>query len=170
MMDLIEALKHPEYVHVLLNPVPVYALSMGILALALGFLLRSRQAQIVGLIIVIISCASAWPVAYFGHQAHEHLEDALNDEAKTWVDHHSDRADRGVYGLYLTALLGLAALLVPARFAKSAKVLPVLTLVAAIGALGLAGWISHAGGQIRHSEFRQGPPPAADDTGSHGHH
>ena len=36
----------PEYVHVLLNPLPVYGLGMGVLALCAGLLARSRQVQL----------------------------------------------------------------------------------------------------------------------------
>jgi hypothetical protein len=31
----------------------------------------------------------------------------------------------------------------------------------ALVALGFGGWIAHAGGQIRHTEFRAGKPPTA---------
>ena len=36
----------PEYVHVLLNPLPVYGLAIGVLALCAGLLARSRQLQL----------------------------------------------------------------------------------------------------------------------------
>ncbi len=38
---------HPDYLHVLLNPIPVYGLAMGIIALLVAFALRSRPARVV---------------------------------------------------------------------------------------------------------------------------
>lgn len=38
--------------------------------------------------------------------------------------------------------------------ARQAQAALVATLLCAV----VAGWISHAGGQVRHSEFRMGPP------------
>ena len=172
MKEMIETLKHPEYVHVLLNPLPVYALSMGILAMLLAFFLRSKQAQIVGLTIVVLSCASAWPVVYFGREAEHHLQDSLNEESKAWLEQHMKRGETGAYGFYATALLGIAALAARAKFVRTKNTLVALTLAGALVSFGLAGWISHAGGQVRHSEFRQGPAPQAEqgkEKGGHQH-
>jgi hypothetical protein len=39
----------PEYIHVLLNPLPVYGLSIGVLTLAVALFARSRAAKGVAL-------------------------------------------------------------------------------------------------------------------------
>jgi len=44
-----EHLSSPEYLHVLLNPLPVYGLAMGLIGLIVAFFLKSRPAQIVAL-------------------------------------------------------------------------------------------------------------------------
>ncbi len=54
MIDVIlRDLRQPEYIHVLINPLPVYGLAMGLLGLIVAFFLRSRPAQIATLIIVL---------------------------------------------------------------------------------------------------------------------
>ena len=60
---------------------------------------------------------------------------------------------------YLIALLAVLAIVVPWKFPKAKYQLLAVTLVAALCALASGGWIAHAGGQVRHSEFREGPPP-----------
>jgi hypothetical protein len=65
-----DALSQPEYVHVLLNPLPVYGLATGVLGLVLAMALRSRTAQVVALIIILICAASAWPVYQYGEGAY----------------------------------------------------------------------------------------------------
>ena len=61
MIDaLMRDLRQPEYIHVLLNPLPVYGLLTGWIALLMAILLRSRSAKIAALSIVFISAISAW--------------------------------------------------------------------------------------------------------------
>ena len=55
-----------EYIHILINPLPIYGLAIGWIGLVIAFFLRSRPAQIAALILVLISAASAWPANEFG--------------------------------------------------------------------------------------------------------
>jgi len=53
---------------VLLNPLPIYGLAAGVLALVVGLAMRSRSAQVTALV-VILSCAlSAWLVYQYGER------------------------------------------------------------------------------------------------------
>ena len=73
MTDL-DLLKKPEYLHVLLNHLPIYGSMLGALALAISLVLRSRAAQMTALILTLIAAASAtqsfgpdrWPTRRFG--------------------------------------------------------------------------------------------------------
>lgn len=152
----------PEYVHVLLNPLPVYGLAMGALALAAALLARSMAARNIALFGIILCAASAWPVLYFGQHGFNHLYPQLDTESQQWLEAHMERAERFVYVFYLTALLGAGALLTRKKFAKANPVLTWLTLAAAIVSLGVGGWISRAGGEVSHSEFRSGEAPAQE--------
>ena len=67
MIDgFLRGLRQPEYVHVLLNPLPVYGLLISWIALIVALISKSRRALIVTLILVFISSISAWPVYEFG--------------------------------------------------------------------------------------------------------
>ena len=152
-------LRQPEYVHVLLNPLPVYATAMGVLALAVALLLRSRPAQVVGLIVVITGCLSAWPVIYYGHRGYDRVYSMSNHDAQQWLDLHQDRAEDFQYVFYGTAALAAVTLVGLWKFPRVAIRLAWVTLRATLLSVGAGGWIGHAGGQVRHSEFRDGPPP-----------
>ena len=66
MIDgFLRGLRQPEYVHVLLNPLPVYGLLISWIALIVALISKSRRALIVTLILVFISSISAWPVYEF---------------------------------------------------------------------------------------------------------
>ena len=169
MKDLFELLGHPDYLHVILNPIPGYCLIMAVGGLALGMLRKNRGAELIALWGIVFSCAMAWPASYFGHKGYERLHDSLTEEGVQWANVHAHRASKLVYVFYGTALLSLASILLPKKYPKAMKPLAVLTLVAAMGSLGAAGFIAKAGGQIRHSEFRTGPAPAAPDhSAEHG--
>ncbi len=158
----------PEYVHVLINPMPVYGMAMGVLALGAALLLRNKTAQTIGIGLVIIAAASAWPVVHFGQNAYKTIRGLADDAGQDALDEHMTRADKLVPIFYATALLGLAALVAAKKFPKAATPLAAATLAAAVASLGAGGWISKAGGQIRHSEFRHAGMP--HDTGQPHHH
>ncbi len=157
--EVLSTLKQPEYVHVLLNPLPVYGMVCGILGLVAALFLKSRPAQIVGLLLVVFACASVWPVISFGHQGYDRVYSMSNTEGQQWLDVHEHRAEQGQWVFYITGLLALTALVAPWKFPRSATPLAVAVLIASLAALKTGAWISKAGGRIRHPEFRNGPPP-----------
>jgi hypothetical protein len=57
-MSELDLLQKPEYIHVLLNHVPIYGTILGALALAISLVLRSRAAQITALIITLVAGAA----------------------------------------------------------------------------------------------------------------
>ncbi len=159
MNDFIQTLKQPEYIHILLNPLPVYATAMGIVGLLIALLLRSRAAYGVALGIVLIGCLSIWPVMEYGDRAADRVKAMSNADGQKWLHEHDKRADVAPWVFYPTGALAVAAIIALWKFPKPARWLTLLALVGAITGLGVGGWISQAGGKIRHTEFRNGPPP-----------
>ena len=149
----------PEHVHVLLNPMPVYGMMIGVLALAAGLLARSCPAKVLALSIVVVAGASAWPAHYFGENAYQNVRKISDEQGQQWLDEHMGRAEKFLFLFYGTALLGIAGVVSQKKFPKAATPLAVVTLIAGIACAGLGGWISRAGGHIRHSEFRHGAAP-----------
>lgn len=170
LQQLLQHLRQPEYVHVLLNPLPVYATAGGLLALVGASLWRSRPAQVAALVVVLFGCGAVWPVIHYGQAGYDRVLAMSNADAQQWLKVHMERAERFAPVFYVTALLALAAIALPWKFPKSATPLAWATLVAASGVLGVGGWISHAGGQVRHSEFRGDPPPVTQEDHHEHHH
>lgn len=154
----------PEYVHVLLNPLPTYGLGLGILVFGAALLARSKPARAIGLAVIVVSSASVWPVTHYGENAYKRIREKADEPGQHWLDEHMERAGKASYVFYGTALLGIAALLSQKKFPKAGLSLTILTLVASGVSLGLGIWISKAGGQIRHPEFR-GAAGAQPPTG-----
>lgn len=159
----------PEYIHVLLNPIPGYGMVMGIFALGTALVVRNRTAQTIGLCIVIVSSAAVWPTMHFGTNAYKNIRGAADDAGQDALDEHMDRAQKAAVIFYATALLGIGALTTRRKFPKAATPLASVTLVFGLACLGAAGWIAKAGGQIRHPEFRaMSSASTKDSKESHG--
>ena len=156
---LLRDLRQPEYIHVLLNPLPVYGLLTGWVGLIIALFLRSRRAQIATLAVVLISAASAWPVYELGQQAYDRVLSMADEDGKAWLDEHRHRGEQLVYIFYALALLSAVAIAVPMKWPKFS--VPLVLAVILLGAIsiGMGTYIAQAGGKIRHREFRNVPPP-----------
>src|SRR2546423_5709160 len=166
MIDaILRDLRQPEYIHVLINRLPVYGLAMGLIALIVAFFLKSRPAQIVALIVIFICSASSWPVYEFGEQAYDRVLSMTDDPGHAWLDEHQDRAEDLIWFFYGLALLSAVALVAPRKWPRSATPLVLSVILLSAVTLGFGGYIAYAGGKIRHREFRNVPPPPrkADD-------
>jgi hypothetical protein len=153
MFDL---LKRPEYVHVLINPLPIYGLAMGTVALGAALLMRSRPAQILALWLVFLSALSAGPAFLSGHQAYHQVYVLADADGQVWLDHHMHRAEKLIYMFCVLAAATGSALVVPRKKPKAATPLAAIIVVLSVGTLAVGALIAHPGGKIRHSEFRVG--------------
>jgi hypothetical protein len=160
----------PEYLHVLINPLPVYGLAIAALVLASGLFARKPPIRVTGLVLVFLCAASAWPVLIYGQHGYNHLHDQLDTESLQWLDAHMARAEKFIYAFYATAAVAMAALLLQRKFPKSIVPLSTAALPLAITSIGLGAWISRAGGQIAHSEFRtEASAPTESNSPAHNH-
>src|SRR5437868_2555198 len=160
MIDaLLRDFRQPEYLHVLINPLPVYGLAMGLLGLVIAFFMKSRPAQIVALIIILISAASALPVYLLGEQAYDRVLSMSDEAGHAWLNEHQDRGEDLIWFFYASAILAAVALFAPRKWPRSARPLVIAVILLSIVTLGCGGYIAYAGGKIRHREFRNVPPP-----------
>jgi hypothetical protein len=160
MIDiLLRDLRQPEYIHVLINPLPIYGLAMGWIGLIIALFLNSRCAQIAMLVLVLISSASAWPVYEFGEQAYDRVLTMADDDGRAWLDEHRDRAENLIWIFYALAVLSAIATAAPIKWPKSSVPLVIAVILVGAMTLGTGGYIAYAGGRIRHREFRNEPAP-----------
>lgn len=157
------ALRQHEYLHVLLHPMLAYGLLMGVMALMIALFLRQRSAEITGLILVAVASLCIWPVVYFGETSYDgtygliSMTDDL--DGTVWLKEHKTRAEQVEWIFYAVASLAVVALALPPFLPRTSKWLVVATLIGALIAIAAGGWVSYAGGRVKHKEFRYGPPP-----------
>lgn len=163
MIDtILRDLQQPEYLHVLLNPLPVYGLMIALFGLIAATYLRSRGGQLAGLVLIFATALSIWPVVYHGDQAYDRVLSMADNDGQAWLKAHVHRADQLVYFYYALALVSAAAIFAPKKWPRTARPLVWLTMLLAIVSLGAGVYIAYAGGKIRHREFRTVPPPQTE--------
>src|SRR6266403_4591524 len=152
-------LSDPEYVHVLINPLPVYGLSIAVLALALALFLRTQRLTIAALVLVFVCSLSAWPTYNYGEAAYDRIKAMSDPAGEQWLDEHMARGMKMIWMFYVLA--GVAALSVVGivKWPRLSLAVTVGTLAWGAATLGAGGYIAYAGGHVRHKEFRFEPPP-----------
>jgi hypothetical protein len=156
---LVRDLRQPEYIHVLLNPLPVYGLLVGWVGLVISLALRSRRAQIATLSLVLISSISAWPVYEFGQQGYDRVLSMTDEAGEAWLDEHKERGEDFIWLFYVLATLSAFAIAAPIKWPKSSMPLAVVVILLGAITFGSGAYIAYAGGRVRHREFRNEPPP-----------
>src|SRR5262245_26017795 len=156
---ILRDLHQPEYIHVLLNPLPVNGLAVALIGLVVAICFRSRAARVVALVVVFISAAAAWPVYEYGEQAYDRVLAMADNEGQAWLISHKHRAEDLIWLFYALAILSAIALIAPVRWPVLSIWLAVAVLALGAIVLGSGGYIAYAGGRIRHREFRNESPP-----------
>jgi hypothetical protein len=159
---ILRNLQQPEYLHVLLNPIPVYGLAIALFGLIAATYLRSRGGQLTALVLIFASALSVWPVVYHGDRAFDRVLSMADDDGQAWLKAHEHRADELIFVYYALALVSACAIFVPKKWPKAAQPLVIATMLLAVASLGAGSYIAYAGGKIRHREFRNGPPPKTE--------
>jgi len=157
--SLLRDLRQPEYVHVLLNPLPVYGLLTGLIGVVIAVILKSRRAQIATLTLVLISSASAWPVYEFGQQGYDRVLSMTDEAGEAWLDEHKERGENLIWIFYALAALSAVAIAAPIKWPTSSIPLALAVILLGTVTLGSGAYIAYAGGRIRHREFRNESPP-----------
>ena len=147
-------LKQPEYIHVLLNHLPLTGLVAALLALLAAMVWRNRFGMRIGLGLVGLMAFSAWPASEYGEKGYDRVY-AMSDEAgQAALKEHAELAKRWVglyYAVSAVAWLGLAfSWKWPKGLLTVALVVFLLSGLCLIKGLQIAG----EGGEIRHKEFR----------------
>ena len=159
LATLSQDLSQPEYIHVLLNPLPIYGLAIAVIGLIIAIIQRSRPAQVATLTLVLFSGAIAWPVVHYGEEGYDRVLSMADDQGQAWLKVHEHRADTLAWSFYALAGLAAVAILAPMKWPKTATTLSIVTFVVSLAVLGMGGYIAYAGGKIRHREFRNSPAP-----------
>jgi len=165
MGRLSSLLTQPEYVHVAINHFPLIGLLVALLALASGLITRNRPVLLTGLGLVAATAISVWPVYSYGEAGFDRVLSMSDEAGEAFLKYHAELAHRWAFLYYLTA--GVAAIGLGVSWKWPRALIPAGLVVLVLGLASLCAGlvIAHAGGEVRHREFRSGPPPASKAGG-----
>jgi hypothetical protein len=158
----LQGLREPEYVHVLLNHLPLVGLFAALLCLLTGLVSRSRTALFLGLGLVSLFALAAWPVAEYGEQGYDRVLSMADDEGQAYLSRHRELADKWIWLYYVTAGAGALAMVAGWKWPKTLWAASLGIALSCSASLVAGGFIADCGGRVRHREFRHGPPPKSE--------
>ncbi len=159
MQGLSSLLNRPEYVHAATNHFPLVGLFVAMLVLVIALVARNRGATYIGLGLVALLALSVWPVYHYGQAGYDRVLSMTDEAGAAFLDHHKELGERWVFLYFVTAGVAALGLLLGFKWPRLLPWFCSATLLLGLGSLAAGVVIAQAGGEIRHREFRNGPPP-----------
>ena len=152
---MLKLLQQPEYVHVLINHLPLTGLFAALVCLIGALITRNRTAIYVGMARVSLFAVSAWPVSEYGEDGYDRVYSMADDAGGAYLKQHKELAGRWTWLFYVTAAVALAGMAVGWKWPKC--LWPTASAVAplTVGSLVAGAVIADYGGKVRHPEFRR---------------
>ena len=152
-------------IHLALNHLPIFLISMSLVALAFGFVFKKDASILAALAMQVISGISAILVYFTGRSAQgllletygpENFHPDLIKEYAEYIGKHEEIAEQACYFLWANGVIALIFFVILFKrqdFARSIKIL-LLPAISAIAAVGMAANAGYRGGHISHPEIR----------------
>ena len=155
--------------HMLLNHLPMVGIIVGTLILAAGFMLKDQPAiKMTALGVFVFAALMAIP-SYLTGEGAEEVAENLPGVTESFIENHEDLGK--IFLILAEALGGLSLItLIALRFKnKFTPILFGMILLIAAGTSIFAKQVGTSGGQVRHTEIRNGNAPASETgTGQNG--
>ncbi len=165
MEALRNLLNRPEYVHAAINHFPLIGLLVALALLTTALILRHRLMTLTGLAFVCLMALSVWPVYAFGESGYDRVLSMADEQGEAFLKYHAALAHRWVFLYYATAGIAGLSFALSWRWPRSAFAGGVVAVLCGSASLIAGILIAQAGGEVRHREFRSGPPPhVAEET------
>ena len=143
------------HIHLIVNHVPIVGSLFALILLAAGLLRKNDTLTQAGLVAVLAAGLLCLPAQLTGEGAAKIVQD-MPRVSRALIQDHEAAAELGFWVLESAAALALFSLLLLKSASPKARLLALLTLVAAVLSFGLLARAGYLGGQIRHTEIRDG--------------
>lgn len=152
------------HLHLLLNHIPVLGAAFATLLLVFAMLKKSDDLKKVSLGAFVIAALIAIPVYLTGEPAEEIVE-KLPGVSEAIIGRHEDAA---LVALIILSVLGVVAIAGLVFFRGNRRIpfwYSSVALLLSLVASGAMAWTANLGGQVRHSEIRNGAASAPQSGG-----
>lgn len=141
-------------IHLALNHVPLFFSIVGGLILLYGFIKKQDQIKYLSLYFMIIAGLFTVPVYLTGEGTEEAVEQ-LPGVSEGLIESHEEMAKIGLIIIIITSIIALITLILKKKTSLLKPAL-LLCIVLSFASFGVMAQTAHLGGQIRHSEIRNG--------------
>ena len=150
--------------HLALTHVPVILSFVGLILLIVAFIIKNTMLVKTSYVLLLVAGVAALPVFFSGEGAEEAIE-KLPGVSDAVIERHEEVAKWAMISIAVAGLSALAALF-SFRVLVASRVFKMLVLLLAVTSGGLMAQTAHLGGQIRHTEIRNGVAlQNSNDTG-----
>ena len=143
------------HIHLIVNHAPIMGSLFAAVLLGVGLLRKDATLTKAGLVAVLVAGLLCLPAQLTGEGAAEIIKDQPR-VSRALISNHAAAAELGFWVLEGAAALGLFSLLLLKNNSPKARLLSLLTLLVALVSFGLLARAGNLGGQIRHTEIREG--------------
>ncbi|MBL7741087.1 MAG: hypothetical protein JNK14_17830 [Chitinophagaceae bacterium] len=143
------------HLHLLLNHFPIIGTLIGSGLLVWGVTRKQNTIKMAAALILAVMAIVAIPVYLTGEPAEESVEN-LPGISESLIELHEEAAVIAIWLMSITGLASLVALLFAWQKRKATGTVFILVLVLSVFAFGTMARTGYYGGQIRHTEIRDG--------------
>lgn len=143
------------HIHLIFNHAPIVGSLFAAVLLAAGLLRRDVSLTQAGLVAVLAAGLLCLPAQLTGEGAAAIVQD-MPRVSRALIQNHAAAAEKGFWVLESAAALALFGLLLLKNQSPKARLAALGALVAAAISFGLLARAGNLGGQIRHTEIREG--------------
>jgi uncharacterized membrane protein len=141
-------------IHLALTHVPVILSFIGLAILIVSFFKKNETLTKTAFYIFLAAGLFTIPV-YFTGESSEEIVEHFPGVSENLIERHEDMAGIALVIISISAIVSLAGLVV-SRFPGLAKLIKLTVLFFALGSAAIMAQTAHLGGQIRHTEIRNG--------------
>jgi len=143
------------HIHLIVNHVPIMGSLFAAVLLGAGVLQKNLSLTRAGLVAVLAAGLLCLPAQLTGAGAAAIVQN-MPRVSRALIQNHSEAAELGFWALEIAAAAALFSLLLLKNASPKAKLLTLLTLVLTFVSFGMLARAGSLGGQIRHTEIREG--------------
>ncbi|MBL9133731.1 MAG: hypothetical protein JNG86_21150 [Verrucomicrobiaceae bacterium] len=157
LTTLWQSIRDPEYLHLLIEPLPLYGLGMGLVVFIVAFVFNERRTRLLSRALICVSCASVWPYTDLREKATPRILATRPPEFASVIREQTERRQAWNWPYYVLALLSFVACFT----SHSPKGRPLLLVVVIGGAFvfWFSIWLHKKECEVYHRNIVRYTPP-----------
>lgn len=110
LTTLWQSICDPEYLHLLLEPLPLWGLGLGLTFLIVAFMFGEVKSRLLALAVICVSCASVWPYLDLRDKSTPRILATRSPDFAPLIQEQTQRRKDWAWPYYLMSLSSFAAL------------------------------------------------------------